>query len=101
MASDEPDWDLYRSFLAVANAGSLSAAAQALDMTQPSLGRHVRQLEVKLGVVLFTRSPRGLALTEAGVEVAGHARNMEAAAGALLLEAKAKCAAWCAFPAAR
>lgn len=83
MASDEPGWDLYRSFLAVANAGSLSAAAQALGMTQPSLGRHVRQLETKLGVVLFTRSPRGLVLTDAGAELAGHARGMEAAAAAL------------------
>lgn len=89
MAFDEPGWDLYRSFLAVASAGSLSAAAQALDMTQPSLGRHVRQLEAKLGVVLFTRSPRGLALTEAGAELAGHARNMEAAAGALRRAASA------------
>lgn len=83
MASDEPGWDLYRSFLAVASAGSLSAAAQALGMTQPSLGRHVRQLEKKLGVVLFTRSPRGLALTDAGAELAGHARAMQAAAAAL------------------
>jgi DNA-binding transcriptional LysR family regulator len=83
MASDEPSWDLYRSFFAVASAGSLSAAAQMLGMTQPSLGRHVRELEANLGVVLFTRSPRGLALTDAGAELAGHARSMEAAASAL------------------
>ena len=83
MASDEPGWDLYRSFLAVASAGSLSAAARILNMTQPSLGRHVRELEAKLGVVLFTRSPRGLALTNAGAELAGYARELAAAAATL------------------
>jgi DNA-binding transcriptional LysR family regulator len=84
MTTDEPDWNLYRSFLAAASTGSLSAAARALDITQPSLGRHVRQLETILGVVLFTRSPRGLTLTGAGAELAGHARGMQAAAAALL-----------------
>lgn len=83
MDSHEPGWDLYRSFLAVASEGSLSAAARALGMTQPSLGRHVRELEATLGVALFTRSPQGLAPTEAGAELVGHARNMAAASAAL------------------
>ncbi|MEW9571245.1 LysR family transcriptional regulator [Rhodanobacter sp. Si-c] len=83
MDSDEPGWDLYRSFLAVADAGSLSAAARMLGMTQPSLGRHVRQLETTLGVALFTRSPQGLRLTELGAELAEHARGMAAASSAL------------------
>ncbi|HEX8776676.1 MAG TPA: LysR family transcriptional regulator [Rhodanobacter sp.] len=83
MASDEPAWDLYQSFLAVASEGSLSAAARALGMTQPSLGRHVRQLETMLGVALFTRSPQGLALTDVGAELAEHARGMAAASAAL------------------
>lgn len=83
MDTEEPGWDLYRSFLAVADAGSLSAAARALGMTQPSLGRHVRELEAMLDVALFTRSPQGLALTETGVELAEHARSMAAASAAL------------------
>lgn len=83
MDADEPGWDLYRSFLAVASEGSLSAAARMLDMTQPSLGRHVRQLEAALGVALFTRSPQGLALTDVGAELAEHARGMAAASAAL------------------
>lgn len=83
MDVDEPDWGLYRSFLAVAGEGSLSAAARMLGMTQPSLGRHVRELEATLGVALFTRSPQGLALTEVGAELAEHARGMAAASAAL------------------
>jgi len=83
MDADEPGWDLYRSFLAVAGEGSLSAAARMLGMTQPSLGRHVRQLEAMLGVALFTRSPQGLVLTELGAELAEHARGMAAASAAL------------------
>jgi Transcriptional regulator len=83
MDADEPGWDLYRSFLAVAGEGSLSAAARVLGMTQPSLGRHVRQLETALGVALFTRSPQGLALTEVGAELAEHARGMAAASAVL------------------
>ncbi|GAB3793738.1 LysR family transcriptional regulator [Dyella agri] len=83
MDNHEPGWDLYRSFLAVASEGSLSAAARTLGMTQPSLGRHVRQLETMLGVALFTRSPQGLALTEVGTELAEHARGMAAASAAL------------------
>lgn len=83
MDTNEPGWDLYRSFLAVASEGSLSAAARRLGMTQPSLGRHVRQLEATLGVALFTRSPQGLVLTEVGAELAEHARGMAAASAAL------------------
>jgi DNA-binding transcriptional LysR family regulator len=59
----DPGWELYRSFLAVMREGSLSAAARALGMTQPSLGRHMRELESTLGAVLFARSPQGLTPT--------------------------------------
>lgn len=83
MDVDELDWGLCRSFLAVASEGSLSAAARMLGMTQPSLGRHVRELEATLGVALFTRSPQGLALTEVGAELVEHARGMAAASAAL------------------
>jgi DNA-binding transcriptional LysR family regulator len=83
MAKNEPGWELYRSFLAVVREGSLSAAARTLGMTQPSLGRHVRQLEADLGVALFTRSPQGLIPTDLGDELATHAQAMQAASAAL------------------
>lgn len=73
---DNPDWTLYRSFLAVAEAGSLSAAARALRLSQPTLGRHMAELEHALGTVLFTRLPRGLTLTEAGAALLPAARQM-------------------------
>ena len=57
-------WELYRSFLGVLKEGSLSGAARALGITQPTVGRHVAALEEALGVVLFTRSPGGLMPTE-------------------------------------
>jgi len=83
MGIDEPGWELYRSFLAVMREGSLSAAARAFGMTQPSLGRHIRQLEVALGVALFTRSPQGLTPTDLGHELVAHAQAMSAASAAL------------------
>jgi DNA-binding transcriptional LysR family regulator len=83
MAKNEPGWELYRSFLAVVREGSLSAGARTLGMTQPSLGRHVRQLETDLGVALFTRSPQGLTPTDLGEELAAHAQAMLAASAAL------------------
>ena len=49
------DWNLIRSFVAVAETGSLSAAASRLAASQPTLGRHVAELEQALGVVLFRR----------------------------------------------
>jgi hypothetical protein len=56
------DWGLIRSFLAALEHGSLLAAARALGTTQPTLGRHITQLESQLGVVLFERTGRGLRL---------------------------------------
>jgi DNA-binding transcriptional LysR family regulator len=89
MMTNEPGWDLYRSFLAVMRDGSLSAAARALGMTQPSLGRHMRQLETDLGVVLFARSPLGLTPTENAHELVPHAQAMAAASAALRRAASA------------
>lgn len=76
-----PDWTLIRSFLAVAETGSLSAAAKALGLTQPTVGRHVRDLEEALGLRLFERLPRGLDLTDAGLPLVAEARAMAEAAG--------------------
>lgn len=83
MDRNEIDWTLLRSFLAVAEAGSLSGAARSLGLTQPTLGRHVQELELNLRATLFTRGSRGLLPTEAALELLPHARLMAATAAAL------------------
>jgi DNA-binding transcriptional LysR family regulator len=70
------DWNRARAFLVTAEEGSLSAAARALGMAQPTLGRQVDALERELGVVLFERVGRGLALTPSGMELLEHVRVM-------------------------
>ncbi|MBZ9981457.1 MULTISPECIES: LysR family transcriptional regulator [unclassified Mesorhizobium] len=60
------DWNLIKSFVTVAETGSLSAAARKLSASQPTLGRHISELEQALGVILFRRGRSGYALTEAG-----------------------------------
>ena len=80
-----PDWDLWRSFLAVMDAGSLSGAARNLNIAQPTVGRHIEALEAALGGgPLFTRSPGGLRPTRASQALEPHARAMAAAAETLL-----------------
>jgi DNA-binding transcriptional LysR family regulator len=80
-----PDWDLYRAFLAVLEAGSLSGAARRLGLTQPTIGRQIEALEASLDeAVLFTRSPGGLRPTEAALALEPHAQAMASAAEALL-----------------
>ena len=59
-------WDDLRVFLAVAQAGSLRRASRALGVGQPTVIRHVRQLEQSLGARLFERTPDGHRLTDAG-----------------------------------
>ncbi len=83
MNSIDPAWDLYRSFLAVLDEGSLSKAARNLGLTQPTLARHIEQLEASLGATLFTRSPRGLVATDTALVLAPDARTMQSAAAAL------------------
>jgi len=82
------DWTLLQSFAAVAETGSLSAAARRLGQSQPTIGRHVRALEEALGVELFTRAPRGLVPTEAGRGLIGPAEQMREAAARLQLAAE-------------
>jgi len=82
------DWTLLQSFSAVAETGSLSAAARKLGQSQPTLGRHIRALEAALGVELFTRGPRGLIPTEAARGMIGAADQMRAAAARLQLAAE-------------
>ena len=82
-----PDWNHIRAFLTTAEEGSLSAAARRLGLTQPTLSRQVAALEQALGVMLFERPGRALALTQAGHELLAHSRQMGAAATALSLSA--------------
>ncbi|MDF1686866.1 MAG: LysR family transcriptional regulator [Parvibaculaceae bacterium] len=82
MEKRDLDWTFYRSFLAVMRHGSLSAAAHALKLTQPTLGRHVDGLEAGLGTSLFTRSRMGLTPTDAALALMPHAEAMEAAVAA-------------------
>lgn len=81
------DWNKARAFLVTAEEGSLSAAARALGMAQPTLGRQVDGLEQELGVILFERVGRGLTLTPSGLELLDHVRDMGAAAGRVSLTA--------------
>lgn len=69
-----------RYFLAAAEKGSFSAAAESLLMAQPSLSDQIRRLEAELGVALFTRAGRTLVLTEAGRMLRPHAEKTLAAA---------------------
>lgn len=81
------DWNRIRAFLATAEAGSLSAAARLLGLTQPTLGRQVTALEADLGVVLFERAGRGLVLTPTGRDLLDQVRPMAEAAARLALVA--------------
>ena len=81
------DWNQARAFLATAEEGSLSAAARALGVTQPTLSRQVGALEEQLGVTLFERGPRTMKLTVAGHQVLDHVKLMHDAATKVLLSA--------------
>lgn len=74
------DWTLVRSFLAALDQGSLLGAARALNASQPTIGRHIAELESQLGVVLFERTGRGLKPLAMALRLAESARAMEAGA---------------------
>lgn len=76
------DWNLIRSFVAVAESGSLSAAARRLSTSQPTLGRHIAELEAALGVVLFRRGRTGYELTDSGAALLERGREVGAQAAA-------------------
>jgi DNA-binding transcriptional LysR family regulator len=81
------DWNRARAFLVTAEEGSLSAAARALGVAQPTLGRQVDALEEELGVILFERVGRGFTLTPSGLDLLDHVRAMGAAANLVSLSA--------------
>ena len=80
-------WSLIQSFLAVAETGSLSAAARRLSRSQPTLGRHIQSLEADLNQHLFERHPRGLQLSQAGTALLPMAREMQTQMYRLSLQA--------------
>ncbi|MBI2768204.1 MAG: LysR family transcriptional regulator [Burkholderiales bacterium] len=77
------DWGLIRSFLAALERGSLLGAARALNSTQPTIGRHIAELEAQLGVLLFERTGRGLLPTEMALRLGEAAQAMESGADQL------------------
>lgn len=77
------EWEWYRAFLGVLTEGSLSGAARALGITQPTVGRHIAALEKALNLVLFTRSQAGLLPTDAARALQPHAQAMASTAAAL------------------
>lgn len=77
------DWNRARAFLVTAEEGSLSAAAKALDISQPTVGRQVAALEKELGVSLFERTNAGLILTESGEDLIEQVKTMADAASNL------------------
>jgi LysR family transcriptional regulator, nitrogen assimilation regulatory protein len=65
-----------RAFLAIAQSGSITSAADRLGIAQPSLSQLLLRLEDEVGTRLFNRTPRGVTLTEGGRVFEEHARNI-------------------------
>ena len=89
------DWNLLRSFIAVHETGTLTEAARRLGTTQPSVGRHLRELEGALGEILFVRLPGRLKPTERAQALYASVAPMKTAvmeAGRLFAEAGAQVA---------
>ncbi len=74
------DWDDLRTFLAIARHGTLSAAARAMGVTQPTMGRRLAAMEARSGARLLQRLPGRYALTPLGEAVLGNAERIEAEA---------------------
>ena len=83
MAKDVTSWDHFRSFLAVLDEGSLSAAARTLGLTQPTVGRHIEALEAMFGTALFLRIPQGLLPTDTALAMRPQAEVMAASSATL------------------
>lgn len=77
------DWDNLRSFLALAEEGSLTAAARRLRVSHPTVSRRIKVLEAELGTRLFDRLPEGFQMTAAALELLHDVKQMEQAADAI------------------
>lgn len=72
------DSDLLRTFLAVAESGNFTRAAEGVGRTQSAISMQIKRLEEVVGEVLFERGARGVTLTERGTELVGNARRIVA-----------------------
>ncbi|MBR9842832.1 MAG: LysR family transcriptional regulator [Rhodobacteraceae bacterium] len=81
------DWSLIGTFLAVAETGSLSAAARKIGSSQPTIGRQIRAIEDACSSELFHRHARGLELTELGRALLPEARKMQEAMQSFMIAA--------------
>ena len=93
------DWSLAKSFLAVLDAGSLMGAARRLQAQQPTLSRHIAELETQLGVPLFERTGRGVTPTAAALAIAGAlarslAKSRDATTGTVRVTTSQVAATW-------
>ncbi len=87
LAAIDFDWNHARAFLVTAREGSFSAAARALGVAQPTVGRQIAALEEHLGVLLFDRVGGGLVLTPTGHDLVEHVGTMAEAAARVSLSA--------------
>ncbi|MGF1718493.1 LysR family transcriptional regulator [Vibrio kyushuensis] len=74
------NWQWWHYFLSIAEKGSLSKAAEQLDVSQPTLSRQLLSMEKQLGHSLFDRSTQGLTLTNFGESLVEECRQMQASA---------------------
>ena len=93
--SFEPDWSLYRTFLAAVEEHSLSGAARRLGLTQPTVACHIDALEEAVGANLFLRSQRGLIPTEMALDFKPYAETLASTAAALLRTASGRAGEVC------
>lgn len=82
------DFRHIRAFIAVADASSVTKAAERLHITQPPLTRHIHQLERELGLTLFVRHRHGVTLTPSGQHLLQRARTLDAAASDFIAAAR-------------
>ena len=81
--SRSPSWDYLATFLAVIRSGSLSGASRELQVTQPTVRRHIEELEAQLCTTLFSRSPNGLTPNPSAWAILPYAESMQGSADAL------------------
>lgn len=84
------DWNLVKSFLAVIEHETMLSASKALKASQPTIGRHITELETKTGLTLFDRSRNGMKPTDAALSLARQARDMQREANRFSLLATAR-----------
>jgi DNA-binding transcriptional LysR family regulator len=90
MDTNRFDWNLIKSFLAVLDAGTLSGAAQVTKISQPTLGRHIDELENATGLVLFERGRSGMTPTPDAIALVEEARTMQGGAAAFAMTASGR-----------